>query len=86
MKKNNLGTVTLSDTTVVEIAKPTLLQVRAVQKIKDETEQEVEMVASITGISKEKLDALFYDDYVLLANEANSFLYRVGKMREKALA
>lgn len=84
--KKDLGSVTLSDGSVVKVAKPTLLQIRAVNKIEDETEQEVIMVSNITGKNEDELNAMPYDDYVLLANKANTFLYHVGKTREGALA
>lgn len=84
--KKELGSVTLGDGTVVEVSKPTLTQIRAVNKIEDEEAQEVKLISNLTGLTEEKLGFMLYDDYVLLSNKVNNFLYQVGKMRESALA
>ncbi|WP_324171976.1 phage tail assembly protein [Sulfurimonas sp.] len=84
--EKNLGSVTLDGGKVVKIAKPTMLQVKAAQKFEDDAEQEAHLISSITGISVEELEGMLYDEYTSIAVPLNSFLYRVGKMREEALA
>lgn len=85
-KTKDLGTVTLEDGKKIQILKPTMLQVKAAGKFEDDAEQEANLLSNVTGLPLSELEAMMYDEYTALAVPLNSFLYRVGKMREKALA
>jgi len=66
--------ITLSNDKVVEMREPLVRDIRAVSHIEQDDERELALIANLTGMSSEELDALTYADYLKLQEEYLGFL------------
>jgi hypothetical protein len=82
-EKKVFGTVTLEDGTVVKMRKPKLRDIKAINGIEDPLMKESTLISNLSGITIDKLDDMDFDDYSLLSEEINTFLYSTGKIAEK---
>ena len=70
-KEQKVKKITLSDGRVVMMRKPKVFDMRAVKEmgLKDAFEEEIEMIANLTGLTREEIDGLDLDDYMKLQKE-----------------
>lgn len=71
--------VTLSDGRQVKVRKPKLRDIRAHFNESNLEERQVAIVGSLAQMTVEELDALDYDDFLLLKDAAESFLSSTGQ-------
>jgi len=58
--------IILSDGTKVEMRKPKVRDMRAVDNITNEMEREIKLFANLTGLSVDKIEDMYMDDYAKL--------------------
>jgi hypothetical protein len=75
--------ITLKDGTVVKMRKPKLRDIKAINDIEDPLLKESTLISNLSGITLDKLDDMDFDDYALLSEEINNFLYSTGATGEK---
>ena len=75
--------ITLKDGTVVKMRKPKLRDIKAINDIEDPLLKESTLISNLSGITPDKLDDMDFDDYALLSEEINNFLYSTGATGEK---
>ena len=75
--------IKLKDGTVVNMRKPKLRDIKAINDIEDALLKESTLISNISGITPDKLDDMDFDDYSLLSEEINNFLYSTGATGEK---
>ena len=64
----------LSTGVEVEMREPKVRDMRIVANEANEQEQEIKLVANLTGLTTEEIDDLTLKDYALLSEELKSFL------------
>lgn len=75
--------IILKDKTVIKMRKPKLRDIKAINDIEDPLLKESTLISNISGIAPDKLDDMDFDDYALLSEEINNFLYSTGATEEK---
>lgn len=75
--------VILSDKSEIEIRKPKLRDIKAINNIKDALEKESTLLSNLTGKTMEELDDMLFSDYSLLSMEINSFLLSTGSVQKE---
>ena len=83
-EKKVINDVTLEDGLVIKMRKPKLRDIKAINNIKDPLLKESTLISNISGKTIVELDEMNFDDYSLLAEEINNFLYSTGATEEKA--
>lgn len=66
--------IKLSTGQEVQLREPKVKDIRIVSNCKTEQEQEIKLIANLTGITEEDIDELSLKDYGLISKELQSFL------------
>lgn len=69
-----MAIITLSTGKKVEMREPKVRDMRVVGNESNESEQEVKLIANLTGLTVDEIDDLSLKDYALLSEELKTFL------------
>lgn len=66
--------IKLSNGKTINMRKPKVRDLRAVANIKNEMEQEIQLISNLTGLSTDEIDDMDFADYKKLQEKLKDFL------------
>lgn len=86
MSKNILKEILLKDKSKIEIRKPKVRDIKAVEHIEKVFEKEVALLSNLTGKTIAELDDMDWDEYNPMSEVINDFLLSAGKVQKEESA
>lgn len=86
MSKNILKELVLKDKSKIEIRKPKVRDIKAVDHIENAFEKEVALLSNLTGKTIAELDDMDWDEYNPMSEVINDFLLSAGKVQKEESA
>jgi len=66
--------IKLSNGKVIKMRKPKVRDLKAVANIKNEMEQEIQLVSNLTGLTTDEIDDMDFTDYKKFQEQLKNFL------------